>query len=574
MPRGGKSWYRIIAVIAGAVCFNIRCSSDIGTLLRDRRVITATSDGYRNPAGLLPSDFNGDGFADTIIAAPNGSDPALSGIVYILYGQAAGINPPGMDNCVYPACTEIENPADEAGTDLFGFGRSYAVLGDVNGDGLPDFAAGAPRNGVGGTPSGMANDRGAVYVFYGNAAGITSHPRDAGTTPYPCTGIADGCSMVQNPQNQSFQFGITLAGAGDINGDGYADLLVGAPYDGSGKVYIFYGSASGVQYRPFTGSDEICSLPTCAVLTDPGGLGQFGSAIVGNADLNGDGFVDVAVGNIQGSGRVYIFYGAASGITERPTPGYSCAGSADACVEIRNPRSNARFASALAVADLNRDGFADLIVGAPENSATAQNEGAMYAYLGSSAGLPPHLSGSGTYNCTGSCFEIRNPTDEMGGEFAAALMTPGDLNGDGFSDIVIGAPFNEPDGTNDNRGIAYVFFGSTNGPVRHASAGASFTCAGLPDCTEIRYPRTDANAQFGLRVFSTGDVNRDGYADFYVSAPTGASGSVGVAYLYFGKMNGPESHTSLGGAYSCSGFPDCIEINNPRSGSGRFGFGQ
>ncbi|MFO1479781.1 MAG: integrin alpha [Turneriella sp.] len=152
----------------------LQCRRDIGDLLRDKKVVSVKSN---TAAQQINTDINGDGYADMVVGAPNGGDPLNAGLVYVLYGSSSGIQNPPTDGCDYTAnrCTEIENPADESSGGFSGFGGSYALAGDVNGDGYGDVIVAGPNNGMSNTPAGMVDNRGAVYVFYGSATGVRDH---------------------------------------------------------------------------------------------------------------------------------------------------------------------------------------------------------------------------------------------------------------------------------------------------------------------------------------------------------------------------------------------------------------
>jgi len=551
------------------------CRQDIGELLRDVNRSAAVAS-YKDPAPLPKSDVNGDGYADIVVGAMAGGDPFGSGIAYVLYGSATGINPPSANNCTYPACTEIENPEDENSGGFIAFAAAYAIAGDVNGDGFADIAIGAASNGVTNTPPGLADNRGAVYVFYGSASGITAYPQDVGVSAYPCSSVANGCTMFQNPENAQGAFGAALAAAGDINGDGYADIVVGASQNNGfiGKVYIIYGSATGISYRPFTGSNDTCAAPACTEISDPQNTNGFGYRVSGAGDLNADGYPEIVATDLSNNGVVTVFYGSASGIAARATGGYPCTGFSDGCAEIYNPRALLGFGNSLSAADFNRDGFGDLVVGAYQNADGAPNQrGAVYVYYGSSTGVEPHLVANGSYTCSGACAEIRNPTDGLFGQFGISARSAGDVNRDGFADLVVGAHRNFADTAGDNGGNAYVFYGGATGITRHPYGTPVYACTGFPDCTLVRNPRDENNGVFGCQVSAAGDTNADGFDDVWVGASGAGPGGEGTVTIYYGKTSGITYRgTGAGTGYTCSGATECTAVINPRPGvAGRFG---
>ena len=266
-------------------------------------------------------------------------------------------------------------------------------------------------------------------------------------------------------------FGKAVTSAGDLNGDGAEDIAIGAPlYDDGetdeGAVFIFFG-------EPL--------LPPYPTLTNEGNrqaLAQFGYAVSGMADVNGDGYNDVLVGapfydrGETDEGVVFVYYGSPNGIAEP----------AARILEVDMP--GAKFGFSLSTAgDVNGDGYTDIIVGAPSFSNGEDNEGAVFVYHGSPQGL------SNTY-------ARKIESNIAGAQFGYAVSWAGDVNGDDYSDIVIGAPSY----TNGqaNEGAAYIYHGSASG------IGATYA----------RLLETNrANDNFGRAVSSAGDVNGDGYSD-------------------------------------------------------------
>ncbi len=279
---------------------------------------------------LANGDVDGDGRSDLIVGA------WFLDAVVILYGG----------NTIGARRTTLRGNIDE---EYYGFA---VAAGDLNKDGLADIAIGAPFGGSTGA--------GAVYVFLGRKQ-LSSRPDFVLQNPHPAVGSTD-------PENPAFASSLAVA---DLNGDGYADLIVGSPNTSeasrTGRVYIFFGGPT-LRDTP----DLTLEEPA------PQAGSAFGYALA-TGDLNGDGKNDLAIGAIGASvggrsraGRVYIYSG---GDTIGPTP--------TATLDPPTPETGGEFGTALAIGDFNRDGKPDLAVGAP---GLARRAGRVLLYLGGIGG--------------------------------------------------------------------------------------------------------------------------------------------------------------------------------------------
>ncbi|MGB6048950.1 MAG: FG-GAP-like repeat-containing protein [Flavobacteriales bacterium] len=390
---------------------------------------------YLGAAVATGGDVNGDGISDLLLGTPG---QAGTGVVSIFHGEPD------------PPSTTIQ--WSSLGTQNNGFmGRSVASAGDVNGDGYSDVLIGA---------SGMDGAKGRAMLYLGSASGLSATP--AWTT---------------YGENAQDQFGYCVASAGDVNGDGYSDVLVGAAswpnYAWTGKAYLYLGGSSGLSLTPawtLTGN-----LPDDRV----------GYALSSAGDVNGDGYSDVAVGAYMynsGQGRAYVFHGSAGGLASTPD-----------WVGTGDPQSF--YAASISLAgDVNGDGYDDLVVGAPlHDLAGGNNFGAAFVYHGSPAGLSPVSNWSAFGEVAGD-------------QFGESVSIAGDVNGDGYSDVVVGAYMHTSAGQ-ASAGRAYVFHGAPTAgleAVPHTVIDASMS---LPD------------AHLGISVCSAGDVNGDGFSDVLIGAP-------------------------------------------------------
>ena len=360
-------------------------------------------------------------------------------------------------------------------------GYAVGAAGDVNGDLVNDVIVGAPKDTAG------IGTAGAAYVFYGSrtAAGLSAEP----------TWTAGG-------EHTGSGFGASVSTAGDVNHDGFSDVIIGAPdyhddQSEEGRVYLFLGSGAGLAITPtwtITGGQKDA---------------QFGYAVASAGDVNGDDYDDIIVGARRYSngqsyeGRVYLFYGAASGPASSP----------DWTAEI--DRASAAFGSAVGSAgDVNGDGYDDVIVGAPgyDDNPAGEGGGAVFVYYGSELGL----------STTPNWAVIGH---QAGARLGVSVGAAGDVNHDGFADVIAGAPGQDLDQA--DVGAAFIFYGSGSGlsqvPNRTISAGQS-------------------GSGFGIGVAAAGDVNNDHYDDVIVGAEfysfNSENSKEGAAFLYLGSACG------------------------------------
>jgi hypothetical protein len=284
-------------------------------------------------------------------------------------------------------------------------------------------------------------------------------------------------------EREANNFGYSVGTAGDVNGDGYADVVVGADRykQFTGRTYVYLGNASGLSATPiFTATGEDVN-------------NHFGYSVDTAGDVNGDGYDDIIVGAYhykEFTGRVYVYAGNATGLGATPV------------FTITGERQNIYFGRSVAAAgDVNGDSYDDVIVAAP---AYDNWTGRVYVYAGnpSGVGATPIFTASG-----------EGPSNSFG----RSVGTAGDVNGDGYSDVVVGAH-----GYGDFEGRIYVYAGSADG----LGAVPTFTATG-----------EEANGRFGYSAGTAGDVNRDGYDDLIVGADC-RSNNRGWVYVFAGSSNG------------------------------------
>ncbi len=404
-------------------------------------------------------DVNGDGYSDVIVGAYNYDNGQTDeGAAFVYHGSAAGINT--------IAVATLEN--NQTGANM---GWSVASAGDVNGDGYSDVIVGAFQYDSGQT------DEGAAFVYYGSATGIS---------------IAVGATLESN--QASAYLGTFVASAGDVNGDGYSDVIVGAPYYDNGQTdegaaFVYHGSASGIN-----------TTATAMVESNQADAGM-GNSVASAGDVNGDGYSDVIVGapyfdNGQTEeGAAFVYHGSATGINT----------TAAAMVESNFLNAYMGFCVSSA-GDVNGDGYSDVIVGAP-NSVGPAYGGMFFVYHGSATGI--NIIAATNLN-TGQ------------GWMGYSVASAGDLNGDGYSDVIVGAPTYSS--LQPYAGAAFVYYGSAAGIINSA--------------TRLSYNQDVA--YLGCSVATAGDVNGDGYSDVIVGAYGYNNGQSyeGAAFIYHGSATG------------------------------------
>lgn len=361
------------------------------------------------------------------------------------------------------------------------FGWSVAGAGDVNGDGFGDVIVGAPNY----QPA--YDQVGAAYVYLGSVAGLESTaswmvegPYDAYSPYAPCM-----CS----------DFGYSVASAGDVNGDGYNDVVVGYPrylvygwYFGGAAVY--HGSSAGLATSAAWDWELETEPPYVSY------DGTFGESVASAGDVNGDGYDDVIVGQYKKDnglvdvGAARVFHGSANGLGNESWVAYGTT-------------ANEQFGLFVASAgDVNGDAYDDVIV-------ASKGTDVVTVYHGSTLGLEA----------------LPAVTLVPGGSFTDNdhIGSAGDVNGDGFDDVVVGMQtWSNPE---QYEGKAIVYLGSAAGvsPVEAWSAES-----------DVAY------GYFGRSVAAAGDVDEDGFGDLAVGMPGYANGQAGEGgvHIYLGSAAG------------------------------------
>ena len=351
-------------------------------------------------------------------------------------------------------------------------------------------------------------DRGRL-VF---ACACALSPAQAATTLAPAFHIESN--------QPSARFGSDVASAGDVNGDGYEDVIVGAMFyaDGEaseGAAFIFHGGPDGLAAATLADADT--------VLQSNQAMARFGGAVASAGDVNGDGYDDVIVGagGWESAGQAADFEEGGAFVFLGGPDGVASGGPEAAVAILEGDFAATRLGSSVSTAgDINGDGYDDVVAGGYLYQSTGEEsrEGVAMIFLGG----PDGIASAGF--ATAHAVLQSNQSD---GFLGNAVAGPGDLDGDGYDDVVVGAPrFNAPD---EREGAVFVFYGSENG-----IEDGGPTTAG----TQLEGDQIDA--RFGTSVAAAGDVNGDGFPDIVVGAPRydAALIDVGAAFVFLGGPGG------------------------------------
>jgi len=398
----------------------------------------------------------------------------------------------GDSSCATQKACDVISLADAdasfQGETEFGHAGSALCSGDVNADGYDDVIVGASHEATGGTQIG------AVYVLHSPLAGTFS--------------LADADAILRGEGDRDYA-GVSVASGADITGDGLVDIVVGATgvdrestgHAADGLVYILSGAVSG----------EL-SLADSEAFVEGGETTAVGYKVAIDGDVDGDGNADLLMGAPQncdmGGGGIYLLFGPVSGTTRLQD------GEADV---VRCGVEDGDYVGWVAGygGDVNADGFDDVITSSWTGDGESKESGVVYLFLGP-------LSGEGDISTADGELLGEATGDEAGVDAARA----GDVNGDGYADIVVGAEEEASGGA--DAGAAYLVLGPLSGTLGLSSAQAKF----------IGESSTD---YVGGAVSTAGDYNDDGFDDLIIGA-IGADddGVVGVggAYLVLGPVTG------------------------------------
>ncbi len=434
---------------------------------------------------VLPAgDVNGDGVPDILIDAHDDDEGGdNTGTVHLFYGES------DFDF----STADYTKFYGENKSDYLGYRLSY--LGDLNGDGLDDIFIGAYNHDGNSLPN-----SGAAYIYYGET--------DWGSI---INLNAEGYNLKFIGESAEDQATVNPHASGDVNGDGYLDLMISArtrdddALTNNGAAYLYYG--------PFEdGIVDLTQISTSRVkFIGPESNDYFSFRAPINGDINADGYDDVLItaymedaNGKSYSGATYLYYGPVSSGVHRTD---------DANVRITGEdASNYAGINAATDCDINGDGYDDILIGAIGND---NNSGAVYLFFG------PVGSPDSYVEINIDEADVKFTGENIGDDAGGSIACDRDVNDDGYDDILIGAYMSQNSGV----GRVYLIHG------REAESFESFVS--LADA-DISFTGTEPGGLFGFSVSYAGDVNLDGYEEILIGAyyeDNGLDSYAGAAYL-------------------------------------------
>lgn len=410
-------------------------------------------------------DVNGDGIGDLIVGTGSTSfyDPGANN-AYVIFGRdvIGGAAAFGTIDLSSLASTDGFTIQGDRWSD--GTGRSVSAAGDINGDGIDDLIVGVPFGDDGGTNAGEA------YVVYGRDVAGGAAAFD--TIDLSTFGPTDGF-IIQGDEAVDYA-GYSVSAAGDVNGDGIGDMIIGAPYnddggDNVGAAYVVFGRDVAGGAAAFSTIDLSSLAPTDGFIIQGRKSGdETGRSVSAAGDVNGDGIDDLIISAPNGLrhsshvGNSYVLFGRDVGDGDPAFGNINLTSLAQSDWFVMLVDSSSDYSTSLvsSAGDINGDGIDDLIIGEPNGNNGEDDVGKAYVVLGrdvadGAAAFPRAID----FTWTPSTYWFHLHGGAEGDKVGWAVSAAGDVNGDGVDDLIIGAPGVDDGGS--GAGGAYVFFGSS-----------------------------------------------------------------------------------------------------------------
>lgn len=522
-------------------------------------------------------DFDGDGYIDLLVGAPLGDDKGSNaGEGYVIFGKDGGPakllgNSGGrlvVDLTTLAAADGFVIQADAAND---GLGDSLSALGDINGDGVADMVIGARQGDDGGSNAGEA------YVIFGKSGGNWATTTSGTRAVLSLTTLSPADGFVIQGDVAGDAAGFSVSDAGDVNGDGIADLIISARNgdDGgtdAGEAYVIFGKPAGQSFGavdPLGTGRRVLDLtslaPTDGFIIQGDTLGDnAGHSVSSGGDLNGDGVGDLLVSAWLGddaaasAGETYVIFGKSGGSPfgvpdagGRRVLDLSFMAPLDGFVIRGVAASDQSGTSVSSAGDVNGDGIGDYLIGAwqsdPNGAADAGAAYLIYGKVGTPPGQIDAVTGRRVLDLAtltpDQGFVINGAT--AGDNLGVAVSAAGDVNGDGLADFLVGAWRGQvnPSNPTSDEGLTYLIFGKAGGGWLTTTDGAGrqvLNVAALAPADGLTLSGQAAGDTSGQFISAAGDLNRDGIADFLIGAPQSDpqnASAAGTVYAVYGRAD-------------------------------------